>query len=125
IRLSNGHGTGFLISDDGWIVTNHHVASAGSTAKTGEANGTQFAYVHLGKMEDGVMVVDETPLPAIIYKLSEQLDLALLKLYKLPEAVEKLPFIKLAEAAPKPGTTCVAIGHPKSGMLWTDRSGEV
>jgi len=125
IRLPNGHGTGFLISDDGWIVTNHHVASEGLTARTGGAAGTQFVYVHLGSVEDGVMTVDETPLPAIIYKLDADLDLALLKLFVLPKGVEKLPFVKLSEKASLPGTPCVAIGHPKSGMLWTVRSGEV
>ena len=49
----------------------------------------------------------------------------MLKLVALPKGKEKLPFIKLAESPPKPGTPCVAIGHPKSGMLWTVRSGEV
>jgi serine protease Do len=125
IRLPDGHGTGFLISEDGWIVTNHHVASGGMTLGVGDAAGSQYCLVHIGKLEDGVMSVDEKPIPALIYKLDEQLDLALLKLMALPEGTKKLPYIKLAEAAPTPGLPCVAIGHPKSGMLWTVRSGEV
>ncbi len=125
IRLPDGHGTGFLISDDGWIVTNHHVASGGMTlGSTGNA-GAQFCLVHVGKLEDGIMTVDDKPLPALVYKLDEQRDLALLKLMVMPEGVKKLPFVKLAEASPTPGLPCVAIGHPKSGMLWTVRSGEV
>jgi serine protease Do len=125
VRLPDGHGTGFLISDDGWIITNHHVASHGLTTGVSDSAGKQFCLVHVGRLEDGIMTVDEKPLSALVYKLSEQMDLALLKLTTLPEGVKKLPYLKLADNPPTPGLPCVAIGHPKSGMLWTVRSGEV
>lgn len=125
VRLPDGHGTGFFISDDGWIITNHHVACNGVTLGSTEAAGAQYCLVHIGRIEDGIMTVDEVPLPALIYKLDEDLDLALLKLMKMPKGVTKVPFLKMAKASPTPGLSCVAIGHPKSGMLWTVRSGEV
>jgi len=125
IRVGSGHGTGFVVSEDGWIVTNHHVAVHALTMNNGSAAGTQAVFVHLGHLEDGVMTVDEQSIPALVYKLDLQHDLALLKLTRLPNGVDKLPYVKLAQDRPKPGMSCVVLGHPKAGMLWTIRSGEV
>jgi len=71
------------------------------------------------------MHVIEQGLPALVYKADEQKDLALLKLQSLPEDIHPLPYLKLAEDAPKPGTDCIVLGHPAAGMLWTVREGTV
>lgn len=126
VRTAQGHGTGFLISSDGWIVTNHHVVNDAITViNDGPVSGSQIARINLGKSVDGEMKVDESQIPAFIFKLDEQKDLALLKLVELPQGVMELPHLKLAEKKPGPGSSCVAIGHPKSGMLWTLRKGEI
>ena len=63
--------------------------------------------------------------PAKVYKDSEAKDLALLKLDALPPGLAAVPTIKLAESPLKVGATCVAIGHPASGVPWTIRKGDV
>src|SRR5438105_2544621 len=76
-------------------------------------------------MIDGLMKVRDEALPALVYKASEDKDLALLKLTRLPAGVRTLPTVPLAKQNATPGMDCVAIGHPAAGMLWTVRSGEV
>lgn len=122
VRTANGHGTGFVVSKDGWILTNHHVVA---DAVVDRATGARTAEIHMGRLKDGSMELINASLVADIYKWSEEKDLALLKLRKLPDGISSLPVISLAEAAPTPGSDCVAIGHPASGVLWTLRTGEI
>ena len=122
IHVGAGHGTGFVIDPAGWILTNHHVIAS---APLDPDTGALMANVHYGRLdEDWMKLADET-LPAIIYKVSEEKDLALLKLARQPKSGGPLPAITLSATAPAPGADCVAIGHPTRGMLWTARSGEV
>ena len=122
VRTRRGHGTGFLIDATGWIVTNHHVVEG---AEIDPATGARQVTIYLGRLRDGWMHVSDRGLPALVYKISKQKDLALLKLSRLPAGSASLPVVRLAKQVPPPGTDCVAIGHPASGMLWTLRSGEV
>jgi S1-C subfamily serine protease len=122
VKVGGGHGTGFIVDPAGWVITNHHVIAA---ADTDPGTGARKATVYLGRLEKGFMQLDEEGIPAKVYKSSEEKDLALLKLDRVPRGVEKLPALKLADEAPRPGDECVAIGHPKSGLLWTLRSGNV
>ena len=62
-------------------------------------------------------------IPAHVYKDDPAKDLALLKLARMPDGIERLPVIKLAKRVPRPGSECIAIGHPASAMLWTVRTG--
>jgi S1-C subfamily serine protease len=122
VRTETGSGTGFIVDPAGWIVTNHHVIA---DALADPDVGAQVATVYLGSVTDGVMHLRDKGIPAVVYKASEDKDLALLKLTSVPSDLAPLTAIPLAEKVPPPGSDCVAIGHPKAGMLWTVRSCEV
>jgi serine protease Do len=123
VRCGNSHGTGFLVDPEGWIVTNHHVIEdAAVDVKTSRLIATIYFGI-LGK--DGFMHLIDQGCPAAVYKSSEEKDLALLRLLRLPMGLRDLPVLKLASEAPGPGSACVVIGHPAAGVLWTVRSGEV
>lgn len=122
VRTEGGHGTGFLISEDGWVLTNHHVV-AGATIN--RSTGARSAKVYLGRMVDGWMKLIDEPVVAEVYKWDEEADLALLKLSETPDGFDKFPTIQFAASTPGPGSDCIAIGHPSSGTLWTLRTGDV
>lgn len=122
VRTDGGHGTGFFISDDGWIVTNHHVVSS---VKADTETGIRSAKIHIGKLNDsGWMEMQDSEFIADIYKWNEDKDLALLKVRDVPRS-RKFPFLRLARKQITPGSDCVAVGHPAAGSLWLLRSGEV
>ncbi|GBR25924.1 endopeptidase DegP/Do [Acetobacter orleanensis NRIC 0473] len=82
-------GSGFLISSDGYVVTNNHVVK-GATKVT-------------------VTLDDGTTLPAKIIGRDGKTDLALLKI----TSTQKLPFIELGESDDvQPGEWVVAVGNP-------------
>jgi serine protease Do len=89
IRLPNGLGTGFVVSDDGRIVTNVHVIRGASTATVVTSSGDEIADVEL-------MATDEAH------------DLAVLRVHA--KGLKALPLGDSATA--KPGEHVVAIGHP-------------
>jgi S1-C subfamily serine protease len=122
VRCNGGHGSGFIIDPEGWIVTNHHVIAA---AAPDPNTGVPTAMIHFGQMKDGWMKLIDESVPAVLYKSSPQQDLALLKLTRRPAGMETLPTIALAEAVPPPGSDCIVIGHPRAGVLWTVRSGDI
>lgn len=123
VRVGTGHGTGFLIDPAGWIVTNHHVVAEG---RVDPKTGAQMVMIHLGRLdEDGMMKLSGEGLPAHVYKDNPEKDLALLELDRVPEGMGPLPTLTLAGRVPAPGSDCVSIGHPASGLLWTIRTGEV
>ncbi|WP_192913812.1 Do family serine endopeptidase [Roseibium sediminis] len=81
-------GSGFFISDDGYVVTNHHVID----------KGTEFTVIgHDGKEYDARLIGADA-----------RTDLALLKV----EADEKFTYVKFADDAPTVGEWVVAIGNP-------------
>ncbi|WP_133498363.1 DegQ family serine endoprotease [Cognatilysobacter terrigena] len=80
-------GTGFLISDDGYILTNHHVVDGASTIT--------------------VRLSDRREFKAKLVGSDEQSDVALLKIEG-----KGLPALRTATDAPKPGQWVVAIGSP-------------
>ncbi len=118
VRVEQGYGTGFLVDPAGWIVTNHHVVSG---AATDRETGALLATIHLGRMVDGQMRLIDEGVPALVYKDSEEKDLALLKLQRLPAGSKMLRAVTLARKGPVPGDACVSIGHPGTGMLWSVR----
>jgi S1-C subfamily serine protease len=122
VRTSTGHGTGFFIDPQGWLITNHHVIAG---AAIDPKSGAQQAHIAIGKLEDGYIKIDGEPVRAKVYKDSEAKDLALLKLDALPAGLSEVPTIKLAKDPLKIGATCLAIGHPASGVPWTIRKGDV
>jgi S1-C subfamily serine protease len=122
LHCGESFGTGFLVSPEGWIVTNHHVvADAPINFKT----GALVAKVFLGHLAEQMMVLDATPLRALVYKTDPQKDLALLRIESLPKGTKGLPALAVAQVAPTPGSDCLVIGHPRAGLLWTVRHGEI
>ena len=121
VRTSNAHGTGFLISPDGWNLTNNHVVVSGPLHEA--ARQASYVSIHLGRLgADGVMALTPAPVRAYVYKLDPVRDLGLLKLDSTPTP---LPFLPLSPTPPRPGMPATMIGHPASGMLWTYRTGQV
>ncbi|MCE7997419.1 MAG: Do family serine endopeptidase [Rhodobiaceae bacterium] len=94
-------GSGFVISDDGYIVTNHHVVDKG--------------------VEVSVVFKDGTEAKAEIVGTDEKTDLALLKI----ETDEDLPFVSFKETDDlRVGDWVVAVGNP-FGLGGTVTSGIV
>ncbi len=119
VRTPSGHGSGFVVVDGGWILTNAHCVSMG---RTDPATGTQMVQVNVGRFDKGQVQPDNTAFPATVYKKDEDKDLALVKLSSVPAGLKRL---ELAASPPLPGTDYVVVGHPAAGMLWTPRSCEV
>ncbi|HEX8325216.1 MAG TPA: trypsin-like peptidase domain-containing protein [Tepidisphaeraceae bacterium] len=91
-----GSGTGFFISDDGYIMTNRHVAAAGDKMIIRMSDGTT-------KVAEKIIVDDEQ-------------DIAILKIVNEPKT--PLPFIRLADYdAPNIGTDVTVMGFPLGGMM--------
>ncbi len=86
-RFRTSQGSGFFISDDGYIVTNNHVIE----------RGTEFVVI----MDDG------TELDAKLIGADKRTDLALLKVEG-----EDFTYVALADDKPAVGEWVVAIGNP-------------
>ncbi len=87
VQSGNGHGSGFLISSDGYFLTNHHVVGGA-------------AYVKL-RWSDGLETLGE------VIRSDRGRDVALIK----GDSRHRAP-IKLRGAAPGVGATVFAIGAP-------------
>lgn len=87
-RFSQSQGSGFFISEDGYLVTNEHVVREGS----------KFTVV----MDDG------TEFEARLIGADERTDLALLKV----DADREFEYVEFADQAPSVGEWVVAIGNP-------------
>jgi serine protease Do len=124
VRTDTGHGTGFIVSADGLVLTNHHVVADGLRHDAERA--ASYAMVHLGRLgADGIMNLRSEPVRGLLLKSDPAVDLALLKLDPVPPDLKPLPFLAMAPTAPRPGLAATIVGHPASGMLWTLRSGQV
>ena len=88
VRHGVALGSGFLISADGYVVTNNHVVDHGKTVTVTLDNGKE--------MDARVIGVDS------------KTDLALLK---IKDATD-LPFVKLSHETPRIGDWVLAIGNP-------------
>lgn len=82
-------GSGFIISADGYIVTNNHVVEDAT--------------------EVTVVLEDDTELAVDVVGLDPRTDLALLK---VREARSDLPFVEFADAEARVGDWVVAVGNP-------------
>ena len=87
-RPSTSLGSGFFISDDGYVVTNNHVIEKEQSVTV--------------VMEDG------TELPAKVVGVDDKTDLALLKV----DSDRKFTYVKFAESQPRVGDWVVAVGNP-------------
>jgi len=98
------HGTGFMVSPDGWAATNFHVVQGASSAKAVFATDA-----------------NATPIPLELYSVHPEFDLALLKLGTT--SVRYTP-LSIARSEPAAGDDCWAIGFPK-GLGYTVNKGSV
>jgi serine protease Do len=81
-------GSGFFISDDGYVVTNNHVVDKGDSVTVITDDGTEYTAKVVGK--------------------DEKTDLALLKI----DAPTKFTYVKLAAGDIRVGDWVVAVGNP-------------
>ncbi len=89
------NGSGFIVSADGLILTNRHVAADAPKLKVITSTGERMAKV---------------------IKIDDDQDLALIKIE--PKPGEKLPFIHLTKNdGPADGADIVVMGYPMAGML--------
>ena len=88
-RVIEARGSGFIISADGYVVTNNHVVKDAKSVS--------------------VTLSDGTTLPAKVIGRDAKTDLALLQIKR----AEKFPFIQLGNSANvEPGEWVVAVGNP-------------
>lgn len=87
-RYGMAQGSGFFISEDGYLVTNHHVIE----------DGTKFT----------VVTSDGKEMDAKLIGADKRTDLALLKV----DTDHDLTYVKFADTAPHVGEWVVAIGNP-------------
>ena len=87
-RRSQGQGSGFFISADGYVVTNNHVIDKTTTVEVQTDDGKTYA----------AKVIGTDP----------RTDLALLKV----DGREDFPWVRLAPAAPRIGDWVLAVGNP-------------
>lgn len=108
VRLSckkgrgEGTGSGFLIDDQGTVITNHHVIAGASGVQAEFENGDKAAV-------DGFYIIDQ------------KRDIAILRIAK-PAAIHTP--IRLAAELPKKGTAVVAFGCPH-GLAFSTTQGIV
>ena len=87
-KIVQGQGSGFVISPDGYVVTNNHVID-GAT-----------------KIE--VSFDDQSKFPAKLIGTDQRTDIALLKI----EGTKPFPAVKLSEKNPRVGDWALAVGNP-------------
>ena len=88
IRAGDSKGTGFIVSEDGWVVTNHHVVKDAARPVVSLPNGANYV--------------------ARVAAVSEEADLALLDL-----EAQGLPVLQLAEHVDgEKGVPIYIIGNP-------------
>ncbi|MFN0262878.1 Do family serine endopeptidase [Tepidamorphus sp. 3E244] len=87
-RFATAQGSGFFITDDGYLVTNNHVVSKASEVSVRMSNGEE--------------------LDAEVVGTDPKTDLALLKV----EGREKFPFVKFAQNDVRVGDWVIAVGNP-------------
>ena len=88
-RYGQSQGSGFFISEDGYVVTNHHVVD----------KGTEFTLV----MDDG------TELSADLVGSDAKSDLAVLK---VKDSDRKFDYVKFSKDLPAVGEWVLAVGNP-------------
>ncbi len=86
-RRGGGQGSGFFISEDGFLVTNNHVVDGAGSVE--------------------VVMMDGTILPAEVLGTDSRTDLALLKVEG-----DDFTFVRLAPEQPRIGEVVLAIGNP-------------
>jgi S1-C subfamily serine protease len=92
-------GSGFFVTSDGYIITNHHVA-AGDAHKP-VPDGISWRI----RLDDG------TEVPAELIGIDDKADIAVMKV-KLPTSNE---YLKIATENPEQGAEALVLGYPATG----------
>lgn len=117
----DGHGSGFLVSQDGWLVTNHHVAKEATLSD----RLTREATVHLGRLnKEGYMEPIPEQYTGVVYKWDQKRDLALLRLVTSPSD-STLPHLTISDVSPQPGDDVVSLGNAEISLMWSLKPGVV
>jgi serine protease Do len=87
-RIDMGQASGFIISGDGYVVTNDHVVDDAQSVAVVLADGARY--------------------PATVIGGDPETDIALLKI----DAPEELPYLTLSQDDPRVGDWVIAIGNP-------------
>ncbi len=87
-EFSSGQGSGFLISADGYAVTNNHVVDKASTVEVTFDDGKSY--------------------PAKVIGVDPRTDLALIKI----EGPGNFPYVKFSDVQPRVGDWVLAVGNP-------------
>lgn len=93
-------GSGFFITSDGYLLTNHHVATG--DPKTPILPNISFRV----RMDDG------KELNAELIAVSDQADIALMKV----KTDVSLPYLKIAQGNPRQGAKALVLGYPFTGV---------
>jgi len=105
-----GHGTGVIIDERGWVLTNYHVISSGRTEDFGYE-----ATVTTAKMQDDGSMVVADKLDAVVLEVDPERDLAVLA---IKDAKGKFATLARAPKGPIPGSAVSAIGNAGVGFGW-------
>ena len=116
-----GSGSGFIISPQGWVVTNHHVIRGEKF--TALVRGQKFE-VSIDIVRIEVVLPSESPgqparrYAASVYAVDPDLDIAILQV-----SATDLPYVGLGDSdAIAPGDAMSAVGYPFGGLLELDAS---
>ncbi|MBN1918661.1 MAG: trypsin-like peptidase domain-containing protein [Verrucomicrobia bacterium] len=100
-RMPQGNGSGFIIKDNGYLITNNHVVRAGQKYSVLLSDGSKYEARVIGK--------------------DEVLDIALMKIVPPEEEKgRKFPTVRLGDSDQvRPGMWAIALGNP-IGMVFDD-----
>jgi S1-C subfamily serine protease len=118
-------GTGFIIERNGYALTNHHVAAAGSFDRESRTWSLQ---AYRGELDEGRMNYRSEPIKATVFAWDPMRDLALLKIDTAGLGEKDLQPLELASSgggSPRPGQDIALIGHAGIGLLWSMKPGHI
>jgi len=113
-------GTGFLISPQGALLTNRHVALPWSKDASTQTPGTQGMQPKLIKLIGYIPGINE-PCPITLLKASDTADLAVLLCSGIKD---QLQYLKISEKVPKPGDEVIVLGYPTGLKSMLVQAGE-
>ena len=121
IRSSFGIGSGVLINEDGFIITNYHVIENKHTS----SYNTNFNVLFCPR-DSTADIYKSTSYTAKAIKIDKNKDLALLKLNSLPSNSYNVPArLDFSSTSAKIGMGVHAIGHPEGGSACTYSDGVI